>query len=97
MKGDRVALLAPNGIDWAVAAFAVMRIGAVLVPLSTLLRPPELLAQLQVASVVAPRRRAHLPRIATTSPTSSRPRPASSPPSRPAAATPRRRRSEPSG
>ena len=51
VKGDRVALLAPNGIDWAVTAFAVMRIGAVLVPLSTLLRPPELLAQLQVASV----------------------------------------------
>ena len=51
VKGDRLALLAPNGIDWAVTAFAAMRIGAVLVPLSTLLRPPELLAQLQVASV----------------------------------------------
>src|SRR5262245_13378460 len=41
----------PNGIEWATAAFAVMRVGAVLVPLSTLLRPPELLAQLRVASV----------------------------------------------
>ncbi len=51
VKGDRLALLAANGIDWAVTAFAAMRIGVVLVPLSTLLRPPELLAQLQVASV----------------------------------------------
>ena len=50
-KGDRVGLLMPNGIDWATAALAVMRVGAVLVPLSTLLRPPELLAQLRAASV----------------------------------------------
>jgi acyl-CoA synthetase (AMP-forming)/AMP-acid ligase II len=49
--GDRVGLLMPNGIDWAIAGLAVMRIGAVLVPLSTLLRPPELLAQLRVAAV----------------------------------------------
>ena len=51
VKGDRVGLLAPNGIDWAVAAYAVLRVGGVLVPLSTLLRPPELLAQLTTASV----------------------------------------------
>ncbi len=51
VKGDRVALLAPNGTEWAVLACAVMRIGAVLVPLSTLLRPPELLAQIATASV----------------------------------------------
>jgi acyl-CoA synthetase (AMP-forming)/AMP-acid ligase II len=50
-KGARVGLLAPNGVDWAVAAAAVMRVGAVLVPLSTLLRPPELEAQLRVAGV----------------------------------------------
>jgi acyl-CoA synthetase (AMP-forming)/AMP-acid ligase II len=50
-KGDRVALLAPNGIEWATIALGVMRIGAVLVPLSTLLRPPELVAQLATASV----------------------------------------------
>jgi acyl-CoA synthetase (AMP-forming)/AMP-acid ligase II len=50
-KGDRVALLAPNGSDWAATALAVMRVGAVLVPLSTLLRPPELLAQLDTAAV----------------------------------------------
>src|SRR5262249_26020541 len=49
-KGDRVGLLMPNGIDWATIAFAVTRVGAVLVPLSTLLRPPELLDQLRVAS-----------------------------------------------
>jgi acyl-CoA synthetase (AMP-forming)/AMP-acid ligase II len=50
-KGTRVGLLAPNGIDWAVAATAVMRMGAVLVPLSTLLRPPELEEQLRLADV----------------------------------------------
>src|SRR6185295_13930515 len=50
-KGDRVGLVAPNGIDWAVVALGIMRIGATLVPLSTLLRPPELLAQLRAASV----------------------------------------------
>src|SRR5512142_215917 len=49
--GTRVGLLMPNGIDWATAGLAVMRIGAVLVPLSTLLRPPELLAQLRAAAV----------------------------------------------
>ncbi|MCR9096435.1 MAG: acyl--CoA ligase [bacterium] len=47
----RVALLLENGIDWAVAAYGVARLGAVLVPLSTLLRPPELVAQLKQASV----------------------------------------------
>jgi acyl-CoA synthetase (AMP-forming)/AMP-acid ligase II len=50
-KGDRVGLLMPNGIDWAVKALAVVRIGAVLVPLSTLLRPPELRAQLGTVAV----------------------------------------------
>jgi acyl-CoA synthetase (AMP-forming)/AMP-acid ligase II len=51
VKGDRIALLASNGVEWATLAYAVMRIGAVLVPLSTLLRPPELLSQLTTASV----------------------------------------------
>ncbi len=50
-KGSRVALMAPNGIEWVLAGVAVMRIGAVLVPLSTLLKPPELKAQLDVAGV----------------------------------------------
>ena len=51
--GTPVGLLMSNGIDWAVDAMAVMRIGAVLVPLSTLLRPPELEAQLRTAAVGA--------------------------------------------
>ncbi|BBX17659.1 AMP-binding protein [Mycolicibacterium duvalii] len=50
-RGARVGLLMPNGVDWVRLAFAVTRIGAVLVPLSTLLAPPELLAQLRRASV----------------------------------------------
>lgn len=50
-KGARVGLMMPNGIGWAVASFAIMRLGAVLVPLSTLLRPPELLQQLRIAAV----------------------------------------------
>ncbi len=50
-KASRVGLMAPNGLEWVVTAAAVMRIGAVLVPLSTLLRPPELSTQLAVASV----------------------------------------------
>lgn len=50
-RHSRVGLLAPNGIDWACLAYAVMRMGSLLVPLSTLLRPPELLAQLRLASV----------------------------------------------
>jgi acyl-CoA synthetase (AMP-forming)/AMP-acid ligase II len=50
-KGSRVALLAPNGVEWVVTAVAALRVGAVLVPLSTLLRPPELEAQLRTADV----------------------------------------------
>lgn len=50
-KGDRVGLIMPNGIDWAVVALAVACSGAVLVPLSTLLRPPELRAHLAAADV----------------------------------------------
>jgi acyl-CoA synthetase (AMP-forming)/AMP-acid ligase II len=50
-KGSRVGLIMPNGVDWVRIAIALMRIGAVLVPLSTLLRPDELTAQLRMASV----------------------------------------------
>ncbi|WP_045875494.1 class I adenylate-forming enzyme family protein [Pseudofrankia sp. DC12] len=50
-KGSRVGSVMPNGVGWAVLALAVTRIGAVLVPLSTLLRPPELIAQLRAAAV----------------------------------------------
>lgn len=50
-KGTRVGLIMPNGVRWVQTALALARIGAVLVPLSTLLAPRELVAQLRVASV----------------------------------------------
>jgi acyl-CoA synthetase (AMP-forming)/AMP-acid ligase II len=50
-KGSRVGLIMPNGVRWVQTAVALTRIGAVLVPLSTLLAPRELVAQLRVASV----------------------------------------------
>ncbi|BBY16923.1 class I adenylate-forming enzyme family protein [Mycolicibacterium litorale] len=50
-KGTRVGLIMPNSVRWVQIAVALTRIGAVLVPLSTLLAPPELAAQLRTASV----------------------------------------------
>ncbi|WP_370483732.1 class I adenylate-forming enzyme family protein [Mycobacterium sp. pUA109] len=50
-KGTRVGLIMPNGARWVQVALAATRIGAVLVPLSTLLTARELVAQLRVASV----------------------------------------------
>lgn len=50
-KGTRVGLIMPNGVAWVRIALALTRIGAVVVPLSTLLTPPELLAALRTASV----------------------------------------------
>ncbi len=50
-KGTRVGLIMPNGVRWVQIAIAVTRIGAVLVPLSTLLQARELAAQLRTASV----------------------------------------------
>ena len=50
-KGTRVGLIMANGVEWVRIAIALTRIGAVLVPLSTLLQPPELAAQLRTASV----------------------------------------------
>ncbi|WP_082969171.1 class I adenylate-forming enzyme family protein [Mycobacterium kyorinense] len=50
-KGSRVGLIMPNSVGWVQIAMALTRIGAVLVPLSTLLKPAELTAQLRVASV----------------------------------------------
>jgi acyl-CoA synthetase (AMP-forming)/AMP-acid ligase II len=50
-KGSRVGLILPNGTRWVQIAMAVTRIGAVLVPLSTLLTPRELVAQLRTAAV----------------------------------------------
>src|SRR5690242_11003506 len=73
-KSTRVGLLAQNSIEWVVTALAVTRVGGVLVPLSTLLRPPELRAQLQIADVthlIAARQfrgRSYLEEIATIAP-----------------------------
>ncbi|OBH18780.1 AMP-binding protein [Mycobacterium sp. E1715] len=50
-KGTRVGLLMPNGARWVKVALALTRIGAVLVPLSTLLTAGELTAQLRAAAV----------------------------------------------
>ena len=50
-KGTRVGLIMPNSVRWVQVAVALTRIGAVLVPLSTLLQPRELASQLRVASV----------------------------------------------
>lgn len=50
-KGSRVGLIMLNGVRWVQVAVALARIGAVLVPLSTLLQARELAAQLRVASV----------------------------------------------
>lgn len=50
-KGTRVGLIMPNSVRWVQLALALTRIGAVLVPLSTLLQPRELVAQLRMASV----------------------------------------------
>ena len=50
-RSSRVGVMMPNGIGWVVLAAAVMRVGAVLVPLSTLLKPPELVAHLRAADV----------------------------------------------
>jgi acyl-CoA synthetase (AMP-forming)/AMP-acid ligase II len=50
-KGTRVGLIMPNRVRWVQIAVALTRIGAVLVPLSTLLQPPEMVAQLRAASV----------------------------------------------
>src|ERR1700744_1774377 len=50
-KGTRVGLIMPNGVRWVQIAIALTRIGAVLVPLSTLLATPELIAQLRTAAV----------------------------------------------
>ncbi len=50
-KGSRVGLIMPNGVEWVRIALALTRIGAVLVPLSTLLAGPELVAHLRVSAV----------------------------------------------
>ena len=58
-KGARVGLFFPNGVDWVVWWLAASRIGAVVVPLSTMYRPAEIAKVLRLADVailVAPSR-----------------------------------------
>ncbi len=50
-KGTRVGVLMPNRPDWLRCAFAVWRLGAILVPLNTLFRAPELAYALGHADV----------------------------------------------
>lgn len=45
-RGDRVALLLPDGLGWAAVFFAALRLGAVAVPLNTRLTPAALEALL---------------------------------------------------
>lgn len=40
--GDRVGLLAPNALQWPVAALAILKCGAILVPLNARLKPAEI-------------------------------------------------------
>lgn len=40
--GDRVGLLGPNALQWPVAALAIIKAGAVLVPLNARLKPAEI-------------------------------------------------------
>ena len=50
-KGARVGILMPNGVDYLVALFGALRIGAVAVLISTLARPPELAQMVRTADI----------------------------------------------
>lgn len=41
-RGDRLVLWMTNSVDWIVASFAAMRLGAIVVPVNTFLKPPEI-------------------------------------------------------
>lgn len=41
-RGDRLVLWMTNSLDWIVASFATMRLGATVVPVNTFLKPPEI-------------------------------------------------------
>jgi fatty-acyl-CoA synthase len=41
-RGDRVVLWMTNSVDWIVASFATMRLGATVVPVNTFLKAPEI-------------------------------------------------------
>ena len=51
VKGERVALLLPNGVDWVVCFLAAARVGAVVVPCNTFWQGPELAWALRHADV----------------------------------------------
>jgi fatty-acyl-CoA synthase len=40
-RGDRMVLWMTNRLEWAISCFAAARIGAVVVPINTFLKPPE--------------------------------------------------------
>jgi acyl-CoA synthetase (AMP-forming)/AMP-acid ligase II len=50
-KGTRIGILMPNRSDWLATAFAAWKLGAVVVPLNTLSRKPELEHALRHADV----------------------------------------------
>lgn len=50
-QGDRVAMLAPNSCEWMIAATAAMSIGAVMVPINTRFKGPEIRYVLEKARV----------------------------------------------
>ena len=50
-RGDRVAVWAPNSWEWVVAAMAVFRVGAVLVPVNTRFKGREAAFVLEKAQV----------------------------------------------
>src|SRR5260221_9918647 len=41
-RGDRLVVWMTNTIEWVVATFGAMRIGAAVVPVNTFLKPPEI-------------------------------------------------------
>jgi acyl-CoA synthetase (AMP-forming)/AMP-acid ligase II len=50
-KGTRVGLFFPNGVDWVLWWLALSRIGAVVVPLSTLYTPAEIAKVVKLADI----------------------------------------------
>lgn len=50
-KGTRVGLFFPNGVDWVIWWLALSRVGAVVVPLSTLYTPAEIAKVARLADI----------------------------------------------
>ena len=61
-RGDRVAVWAPNSLEWIVAALGVTTAGGVLVPVNTRFRGPEAAFVLAVERGPRPVHRARVPR-----------------------------------